>query len=134
MTFGLLELLCIKFKIRIQGSLQQRCSLSYVWGLTFYSQIENNCMTASLHYFKTSWTLYLFFKCLHRAKKVSNHVSICVMILSVSNDFRLDFGTINKLCRGYSNKHSSRYWLQLAQWLQKTKMHKLIGHDYRPKT
>ena len=31
------------------NSLQQRCSPSYVWGLTFYWHVENTCLTASFH-------------------------------------------------------------------------------------
>ena len=57
------NILCIKFKIRTWRSLQLRWSPSYMSGLSWYSLVENTCMTASLQYHahETSLTLPFFF-------------------------------------------------------------------------
>jgi len=89
-------MLLLKYKIRVQLSLQQRCLPSYIWWSSFYSQEPvpsqesvQSCICVSgikfafsstiFHLdFETVWTVWYFTpKCLYQARRVCSNVYVC---------------------------------------------------------
>ena len=80
-----LNILCIKFKIRINCSLHQSCSNSFfLWWLTFYTHVENTCTIASFHWIILYWDHKTrLLKCLYQVRKVNSHVYLGVSIVTL---------------------------------------------------
>jgi hypothetical protein len=116
---------------------------SNVWGLTFYSYVENTCMTTSFHYeerfapIKLSQPHHFFLlKCLYQARKVSGHAFVSgVAILPLSMRFILDCGTVWTVWYLYALNKGNNKITELRIILQrKVKTHKYINRHNQSKT